>query len=357
MNQRLIAAVAAVPLVLGLIVAAALMPLPFVVYAPGYTVDVLAKDQNEAEIIQVSGHKTYRDNGELRMTTVLVTAPETDKTLFELMGAWLDPDDAVYPYDAVHGDVKTDEENQIEGQVQMISSQDAAIAVAQQELGLKVTPLPGVSYVNADAPADGELQPRDLFLEIGGKKVATTDDVINAIRSSTPGEPLPIVVLRDHKRTDITVTPEKGEDGTSIGIYLGTGFRFPFDVTVHISPDIGGPSAGLMFSLAIYDTLTPGSLTDGEIIAGTGEIFAGREDVRDGTVGPIGGIQQKVAAARDSDAELFLVPADNCEDALTVDNGDMKLVRADTMHDARLAIEAWTADHDAELPSCEDAPS
>ena len=351
MNQRLIAAVAAVPLVLGLIVAAALMPLPFVVYAPGYTVDVLAKDQNEAEIIQVNGHKTYRDNGELRMTTVLVTAPETDKTLFELMGAWLDPDDAVYPYDAVHGDVKTDEENQIEGQVQMISSQDSAIAVAQQELGLKVTPLPGVSYVVAGKPAEGNLLVRDLFLEIDGKKVATTDDVINAIRSSTPGKPLPMVVLRDHKRTDITVTPEKGEDGTSIGIYLGTGFRFPFDVTVNISPDIGGPSAGLMFSLAIYDTLTPGSLTDGEIIAGTGEIAP------TGEVGPIGGIQQKVVAARESNAELFLVPAANCEDALTADNGDMRLVRAETMHDARLAIEAWTADHDAELPSCEDAQS
>lgn len=351
MNQRLIAAVAAVPLVLGLIVAAALMPLPFVVYSPGYTIDVLATGENEAEIIQVNGHKTYRDNGELRMTTVLVTAPETDKTLFELMGAWLDPDDAVYPYDAVHGDVKTDEENQIEGQVQMITSQDAAIAVAQEELGLKVTPLPGVSYVNAESPADGKLMPRDLFLEIGGQRVRTNEEVVAAIKGSKAGEPLKLVVLRDHKRTDITVTPELGDDGPAVGIILGTGFRFPFDVQVNISPDIGGPSAGLMFSLAIYDTLTPGSLTDGQIIAGTGVIDP------DGKVGPIGGIQQKVVAARDSDAELFLVPADNCEDAMTADNGDMQLVRADTMHDARLAIEAWTADHDAELPSCEDAPS
>ncbi len=349
MNQRLIAAVAAVPLVLGLIVAAALMPLPFVVYAPGYTIDVLAKDQNEAEIIQVRGHKTYRDNGELRMTTVLVTAPETDKTLLELMGAWLDPDDAVYPYDAVHGDVKTDKENQIEGQVQMITSQDSAIAVAQQELGLKVTPLPGVSYVNAGSPAEGKLLARDLFLEIGGQRVRTAEEVVAAIKGSKAGEPLELVVLRDHKRTDVTLTPEQGEDGSAIGIYLGTGFRFPFDVTVNISPDIGGPSAGLMFSLAIYDTLTPGSLTDGQIIAGTGEIAP------TGEVGPIGGIQQKVVAARESGAELFLVPEANCEDALGADNGDMRLVRAETMHDARLAIEAWTADHDAELPRCEDA--
>jgi Lon-like protease len=348
MNQRLIAAMAAVPLVLGLILAAALMPLPFVVYAPGYTVDVLAKDQNDAEIIQVDGHQTYHDGGELRMTTVLVTAPETKKTLFDLMSAWVDPDDAVYPFDDVHGDVKTDEQNRIEGEVQMVTSQDSAIAVAQRELGLEVTPLPGVSHVNVGEPADGKLLARDLFLEIGGRPVTTAEDVVAAIQGSTPGEPLEMVVLRDHERMEVTVVPERGDDGSTIGIFLGTGFRFPFDVSVNISPDIGGPSAGLMFSLAIYDTLTPGSLTDDQIVAGTGEIAP------DGRVGPIGGIQQKVVAARDSDAELFLVPEANCEEALKADNGDMQLVLAETMHSARLAIEEWADDRDADLPSCED---
>jgi len=348
MNQRLIAAVAAVPLVLGLILAAALMPLPFVVYAPGSTFDVLAKGENEAEIIQVLGHKTYRTGGELRMTTVLVTAPETKKTLFELMGAWLDPDDAVYPYEAVHGKDKTDQQNQIEGEVQMVTSQDAAIAVAQTELGLKVTPLPGVAHVNSDGPADGKLMVRDLFLEIGDRPVKTPEDVVEAVRDGTPGKPLEFVVLRDHERTEVTVTPEQGEDGAQVGIVLGTGFRFPFDVQVNIDPVIGGPSAGLMFSLAIYDTLTPGSLTDDQTVAGTGEITP------DGRVGPIGGIQQKIVAARDADAQLFMVPPANCEEALNSDNGEMQLVRAETMHTARVAIEAWAADRDAELPSCED---
>jgi len=348
MNQRLIAAVAAVPLVLGLIVAAAVLPLPFAVYAPGETIDVLAQDQNEAEIIQVLGHKTYRDDGELRMTTVLVTAPQTDKTLFELMGAWFDSDDAVYPYDAVHGEVTTDKENQIQGQLEMVTSQDAAIAVAQRELGLDVPTLPGVALPMEGGPADGKLLARDLFLTIGGKAVTTTDEVGAAIKASTPGEPLEMVVLRDHKRKEVTVVPQRGDQGSEVGIYLGTGFRFPFDVTVNISPDIGGPSAGLMFALAIYDTLTPGSLTDGQIVAGTGTISA------EGQVGPIGGIQQKVVAARDSGAELFLVPEANCEEALGADNGDMQLVLAETMHDARVAIEDWTADHDADLPSCED---
>lgn len=349
MNQRLVAACAAVPLVLGLVAAAALMPLPFVVYAPGYTVDVLGTDANDAEIIQVEGHKVYRDDGQLRMTTVLVTAPQTDKSLFDLMAAWVDPDDAVYPYDVVHGDVRTDEENRIEGEVQMVTSQDAAIAVAQKELGYEVPQLPGVAHVNEGAPADGKLLARDLFLQIGGRKVTTDEEVVAAVKASKPGEPLDLVVLRDHRRTEVTVTPERGDDGkSSIGIYIGTGFRFPFDVTVQIDPSIGGPSAGLMFSLAIYDTLTPGSLTDGRIIAGTGEIDA------EGRVGAIGGIQQKVVAARDAGAELFLVPPPNCPDAMKADNGDMRLVLAETMHSARLALEEWAEDPDADLPSCSD---
>ena len=219
------------------------------------------------------------------------------------MGAWLDSDDAVYPYDAVHGEVKTDKENQIEGQVQMITSQDSAIAVAQQELGLEVTPLPGVALRRWRAagrrqaagarPVPDDRRPAGGHHRRGGARRSR-----RARRGSRWRSSCSATTSARRSRSP----PKQGEEGSAIGIYLGTGFRFPFDVTVNISPDIGGPSAGLMFSLAIYDTLTPGSLTDGQIIAGTGEIAP------NGRVGAIGGIQQKVVAARDSGAELFLVP-------------------------------------------------
>ena len=88
---------------------------------------------------------------------------------------------------------------------------------------------------------------------------------------------------------------------------IGVGYDFPFDVSVRLGDDIGGPSAGLMFSLGVYDTLTPGSLTGGNDVAGTGTI-----DER-GRVGPIGGIQQKIVAAADAGAKIFLVPPANCE--------------------------------------------
>ena len=127
---------------------------------------------------------------------------------------------------------------------------------------------------------------------------------------------------------------------------LGVGYEFPFKVTVNIGDSIGGPSAGLMFALSIYDVLTPGSLTAGGTVAGTGTITG------NGRVGEIGGIQQKIVGARNDGAQLFLVPADNCEDTQGAHNGDMRLVRVDTFDTAKSAIETWAEDHDAKLPSC-----
>lgn len=344
MSQRLIAALVAVPLVLALVLAAALMPLPFVVYSPGYTVDVLAEDENEAEIIQVDGREAYYDGGELRMTTVLVTAPETEKNLFELMAAWIDPDDAVYP-DLEEG--KTDEENRIEGQVQMISSQDAAKAAALRELGEEVPTAPGVALVEEGSPAEGKLLVHDLFLEVDGERVATPQDVVSAVAASE-GEQVEFVVLRDRRRQTVRVRPEQTDDGPRVGVRVGTGYRFPFDVTINISPDIGGPSAGSMFALAIYDTLTPGSLVGDRSVAGTGEITG------EGEIGAIGGVQQKIVAGRDAGADLFLVPPDNCDEAEGADPGEMLLIAPATLREARTAIEAWVEDPEADLPTCED---
>ena len=102
-----------------------------------------------------------------------------------------------------------------------------------------------------------------------------------------------------------------------------------------------------MFSLAIYDTLTPGSLSGGGRVAGTGEIAP------DGTVGAIGGIQQKIVGAREAGAQLFLVPAENCEDAEGAHNERHATGAGSTPSTPRSpAIEAWAEDHDAKLPSC-----
>jgi PDZ domain-containing protein len=346
MTQRTLAGLMAVPLLIALWLTAVLVPLPYVTYEPGLTVDVLAETHGR-EIIQVQGEKTYRDDGQLRMTTVYVTQPDARVNLFELMRDWVSPDASVYPYDAVYQPDETTAENRRQGAVEMVSSQDAAVATALHELGYHVEPGLEVLAVEPGAPADGALRVRDLFLKVDGAPVTSAKQVIRAVTDASAGQPVTFVVRRGGKPVDVSVTPRRNDGKQTIGIQLGTGYEFPFDVSVNIDESIGGPSAGLMFSLGIYDTLTKGSLTGGDTVAGTGTIDG------KGRVGPIGGIQQKIVGARNAGAGLFLVPPDNCADAKGAPNEDMRLVKATTMHSAVTSIQAWVADHDAKLPTCE----
>ena len=347
MSQRTLAALLAVPLLLGLFVVVGTQPLPYVTYRPGPSVDILAAPEGK-EIIEVSGHKAYRDDGELRLTTIYVDQPEEDVTLEELMRAWISPSEAVYPYDSVYAPEETDESSDAESAVQMVSSQDAAIATALTELGYDVEPEVEVLHVEKGLPADGRLKVRDILVSVGGVEVRSAQDVVQAVDKAPLDEPLTFVVRRKGADVTVDVTPREVGGDKRIGITPGPGFTFPFDVTVDIGENIGGPSAGLMFSLAIYDTLTPGSLSGGAVIAGSGTIDA------DGKTGPIGGIAQKIAGAEAAGARLFMVAADNCSDTTDLDTGDMRLVRVETMHDAVEAISTWADDHDAALPTCED---
>ena len=143
MTQRWIAFAVAAPLTVLLFVLAAFVPLPYSVYSPGPTFDILAKDSNEAEIIQVAGHKAYRDDGQIRFTTVQSSPRGEKKSLFAALGAWFDPDEAVIPYEIAHPPNQTAEDEERDGAVSMITSQDVAVAVALRELGYKIPRRPG----------------------------------------------------------------------------------------------------------------------------------------------------------------------------------------------------------------------
>lgn len=348
MNQRLLATFVAAPLVLLLVATAVLLPLPYATYEPGSTVDVLGEEAGE-EIIQVDGRQVYRGEGELRMTTVLVSVPQQRMNIFEVARAWWSSDDAVYPYDAIYDPEQTPQDSEREGQLEMVSSLDSASAVALEELGVDVPTAVVVRRVEDDAPAKGVLKSGDEVLRAGGERVSLPSELVEAVDETEPGQPLRLTVLRDGERRRVEVTPEQVDGVPRVGIQVGVTHDLPYDIEVNIDEVIGGPSAGLVFALAIYDTLTPDPLTEGRSIAGTGSVGP------DGRVGAIGGIAQKIAGAREDGAQLFLVPPGNCADALAAENGEMRLVRAATVHDARLAIEAWTEDPDADLPSCEDA--
>lgn len=348
MTQRTWAALLAVPLFVALGLFAAISPMPFVTYAPGLTINVLG-DNGDKPIISVQGHRTYRDDGELRMTTVSVTQRNAKLDLFTLMRTWFSRDDAVYPYAIQYGDGGSQQQDTQEGQVEMIGSQDSAVAAALRELGYQVHPVLEILAVTPGMPADGKLKVRDVVRRFNGTPVTAATDLGKLVSQVRAGRAVPVTVDRKGKPVTARVTPVLKDGHHLIGVTLGIGYTFPFKVSVNISDAIGGPSAGLMFALSIYDTLTPGSLTSGDTVAGTGTI-----DGR-GSVGEIGGIQQKIVGARQDGAQLFLVPPANCADALTSNHGSMRLAKAATLKAAIAEVEAWGKDHDARLPECRSA--
>jgi Lon-like protease len=351
MTRRTVSSVLVVVLLVGLVGAAVFLPVPYVTMSPGPTVNVLSKVEGDP-VIEVEGADTYPTEGDLRLTTVSVTSPSVDISLLEALSAWFDGTRAVYPRDVIYPPEQSVEDVERESSVQMVGSQDTAVAVALQELGYDLPLLTEVLGVTKGSPADGKLEPRDYILEVNGTPIDDVEQVSEAIQDTGVGKPAEIVVRRDGERRTVTLTAEAAEDDPEravVGVEIGTGYDFPFDVKVNLDDNIGGPSAGLIFSLAVYDTLTPGALTGGTDVAGTGSIDG------NGSVGPIGGIQQKIVAAADAGAKVFLVPAGNCAAALGADvrEGEIELVRTRTMHEAVGSLEAYAKDDDADLPGCE----
>jgi Lon-like protease len=351
MSRRTLTSVV-VTVLLGMLVGAAfLMPVPYVTMSPGPTVDVLGTADGEPHI-EVDGHKTYPTKGDLRLTTVSVTSPGHALSLVDALAAWFDGTRAVYPRDVIYPPDQSVEDAERESSVQMVSSQDTAIAAALEQLGYDPSLQVEVLGVTEGAPADGKLEPRDVIVSVNGTEIRKVTQVSDAIQHTGAGEPATFVVRRDGAQRTVQVTPEKSEDDPKravVGVSIGVGYDFPFDVKVHIDEAIGGPSAGLIFATGVYDTLTPGALTGGHDIAGTGTM-----DTR-GEVGPIGGIQQKIVAAADAGAEIFLVPPGNCASALgaKVSDDEIRLVKAPTLHSALASLKTYAADPDADLPSCE----
>jgi PDZ domain-containing protein len=329
---------------------AMLEPVPFVTMSPGPTENTLGEIGGH-QIIQISGHKTYRTQGALDLTTVSVTPPGVNIRLPEAIRAWFDPDRALLPSDVVYPPSETVQQVQQENVQQMHGSQQTAVAAALTELGIPISRRVVVAKVNADAPASGELKAGDVLLRVNDEVIKKVDDVTHAMDGLAPGDQATFVVDRDGSRVTLHMSTEADPDDPQhavVGIVVSTTYDLPFNVKIDIGSGIGGPSAGTMFALAIYDKLTPGSLTGGATVAGTGEISD------DGTVAAIGGIAQKIVGAENSGASVFLVPEPNCAEALdaNVDTSSIQLVKVSTLHGAVTSLEALAADPQAAVPHC-----
>jgi PDZ domain-containing protein len=305
--------------------AAGMVRLPYLALGPGPIREV-------SPLIHVDGPTVYPSSGRLVMTTVRfrhVTAVGAFLT-------WLDPDETLVDEDVLYPPGVSPAEEERRAISDMDQSKIAAAVVALSH----VTTYPRshgrgalIEQVGEGCPADGVLYPGDLIRRIDDERVRSAGEARDLIDGVPVGEPIAFRVEADGEVHTASVQRGRcpGIDEPLVGITIVQ--PFPFEVSIE-SGDVGGPSAGLMWALGLYEVLTPGDLTDGRTIAGTGSIDA------DGNIGPIGGILDKVAAAREAGADILLIPEANEDELAAVDRGDVRVIPVATFDEALRALGA-----------------
>ena len=314
---------------------------PYVALGPGPTYDTLG-EVDGTPLLEIEGRPTFPTEGRLDLTTVGV---QPRLTLFEALEGWLDRDRAVVPREVVYPPGKTDDEVDRETAEQMAASQNSAVSAAARQLGFRTADVV-VQDVAAGAPAAGRLRAGDVLRTVDGRALRDAADLRTAVAGGQVGDVVRIGFERGGRTSAVEVRTAASDDGEPRPV-IGVMTReepvdAPFDVEITLE-DVGGPSAGLMFALGILDKLGEPSLTGGQHIAGTGEITA------QGEVGPIGGIAQKLVAAKAEGVDAFLVPQGNCAEAVRTAPGGLPLVEVATLSQALTGLEALRAGEQPEL--------
>jgi PDZ domain-containing protein len=306
----------------------AFVPVPFVALGPGPTYDTLG-NVRDTQIVQIEGRQTYPTSGQLRMTTVSL---KREVTLFSAFGLWVSGRFALAPREEYIKPGQTEEQVQQQNVKMFEDSQSDAEVAALRLLKQPVKVI--VKEVTQGAPSDKVIEPGDRLTKVNGRDVSQQEEVISALEGTKPDQPIEVVLQRNGQERTVTVTLGKPPDDRQqgfMGIRAVDRADVAFKTTIHLQ-DVGGPSAGLMFALAIVDRLEEGELTGGREIAGTGEI-----DVK-GNVGQIGGIGFKLVGAAEDGAKVFLVPAANCAEAKADPPPGLQLIKVETLAGAVQAL-------------------
>jgi Lon-like protease len=310
--------------------------LPYFVLEPG-------PPQEVEPLIQITGHPTYQSGSHLLLTDVSFYQPNA----YQAVAAAVNPDDHVVREDELLPPGQSQAQYIRQGFSQMDTSKiDATIVALTREVGYPKNHGPGVLIENVlpGTPATNKLFPGDLVTRVNGELVTGVQQVSSVIRATGVGGTVTFTVRAGGRVRTVKVTPAHIKTEVAPGKFQTTPYpaigvnmvaNFPFDVEIS-SEGIGGPSAGLMWTLGLIDVLSPGDLAGRRIVAGTGEIAP------DGTVLPIGGVEQKVAAAEGAHATVFFVPTQNADDAASVAHG-ITLVPVQRYTDAL----DWLAAHPA----------
>ena len=338
-RQWLWLALPVVMLVVALI-ASTMITLPYYAIAPGS-----ARQVND--LIVAPDDRSFPPRGEVLLATVSLRRV----TPFDALQGWLDRDIDVVPEEQILGTTKPKDLQKVNIEL-MDDSKQVATVVAMRKAGFNVAEHGEgalVAQVNEGAPAEGRLEPGEVITAVDGRPMALSDDVIAILKPRRPGDVVRVDVARGDgspirsEQVKLGSSPADRSscraDGPAdglpcLGVSLrtkGRRFDLPFEVQID-SGQIGGPSAGLAFALGVIDAITPGELTGGRRIAATGTI-----DINE-NVGPVGGVFQKTAAVKHEDAEVFLVPPQEYDDAVKRGGRDIKVVKVATLDDALAAL-------------------
>lgn len=350
-----------VALLAGMVVCALLMPTSFVMEGAGPALDVNGTVDNKP-VVALSGVTTYPSESDIFLTTVSSWGtPNVGITGYEALWALASPNYQLFPVRALYPAGVTANEVDEQNQQQMAASQDSAAAVAFHLAGFSVQETLTVAQVSKDYPSGAVLRVGDVITGI--RRVAHAEDetpvanfveLANFLAAVTPGQEVQLQIVRDgveHEVTTATVAQVGDADGAARpGAMLGVGInvadvRLPGKVTYGLD-DIGGPSAGLMFTLGIYDQLTEGSLTGKIPIAGTGTMGW------DGKVGVIGGIVHKMRGAAQHGVSDFLAPSGNCVETVGHEPPGMRVWAVSTAEEAIAAAQAIGSGQTDALTPC-----
>ncbi|MDQ0575910.1 YlbL family protein [Agromyces albus] len=314
----------------------ALLPTPYVIERPGPVYDTLGTADRDGEavpLIEIPDERTYPTDGELNLLTVSVIGlPGQTPNWLEVLAAWMDRTRSVVPVETVFPAGVSNEDRDAQNEAAMVDSQQDAIAAALVELGYDFPRDVTVAGLLDDSPADGAIAEGDVIVSVNGQAVHSVDELRGAVQENGTDAAASLVIVRDGVEQAVEVTPVDRGGTSVIGVGVRMRYEFPIDVELQLD-NVGGPSAGMMFALGVVDKLTPGAMTGGENVAGTGTIDSA------GEVGPIGGIRQKLWGASDAGADWFLAPEANCGEVVGHVPDGLEVFAVSTLEEARTVVE------------------
>jgi Lon-like protease len=283
-------------------------------------------------LIRFDDHQRYESKGAFVLTSVAFR----QLTALGILRAWIDPGQSVVSRDVLYAPGESNAQEQQRSISQMDQSKIDAAYVVLHEL-TRYPKVHGdgvlVESVVPGCAADGELFVGDVVHSIDGERVDDVAQARDAIEAAPSGDSLTFDVTVDGEPQTISLerAPCGGESKPLVGISMIESFPFPVTFS---SGSIGGPSAGLSWALGFYDLLTPGDLSGGRTIAVTGALGP------DGTVYPIGGIEEKVVAAEAAGADVLLLPQQNLAAARAVGSDSILLEPVSSFDDALSYLES-----------------